>query len=194
MALNTGVVASHVVERLGVDDVLLRGMRNVQTAGTMTFFTTDVPFGDMFRLYVVVHGVASIAGRPGGAIKVCWPVERNPPISARLDMIRKPFAFLHVPLRLQGVIVVATLREIALLEPTPVDKGDLIQVEGAYWVSVRAVGEHCLGVHLGVLDDVCHTGFLPPVIGILMAPLATRRADEVSLLVRALLRGRTLAR
>src|ERR1700761_1759667 len=67
VALDAGVVAGEGVKARGVHDVVFGGVRDVKTAGAVTFFTADVPLGDLMCGDVVVDGVAAVAKRAGGA-------------------------------------------------------------------------------------------------------------------------------
>src|SRR6201987_6546273 len=100
-------------------------------ARSVPFFPTDIPFGHLLRLHVVIYGMAAVARGSGGTIEVGRPVKRNPPVRSRFHVIGQPLLFRDVPLRRQRIIIVATLGEIALLIATSVDERDLIQIKSA---------------------------------------------------------------
>src|ERR1700751_4334187 len=96
-------------------------------ARSVALLATDIPFGHLLRLHVVIYGVAAVARGSGGTIEVSRPVKRNPPVPSRFHVIGQPAFLRDVPLGGQRAIIVATLGEIALLIATSVDERDLIQ-------------------------------------------------------------------
>jgi hypothetical protein len=85
---------------------------------------------------------------------------------------------LDVPLRGKREIVAAALLEVALFPTAAVDKGDLIEAEGADWIGTCKVPEHSLRVQLGIADDVGHARLAPTVVCLFVAGLAGSRTDE----------------
>src|SRR4029077_18368546 len=63
VALDAHIVRAHIVKTSGVDDVRLRGARNVSTARAVAPLAADVPLRDRVCLDVVVHRVAAVAER-----------------------------------------------------------------------------------------------------------------------------------
>jgi len=188
VALHADIVGADVVKALRVDDVLLRGVGDVLTAGAMTLLAANVPFGDLARGEVVVHGVAAVAGGTGGAVGVGLAVVGRPPVGAVRYVVGQPLAMLDVPLRGERIVIAATFFEVALLPAAAVDEGDLVESEGADRVRVREVAEHGVGMHLRIANDVGHAGLAPAVVRRFMAGFAGSRADELS----GWLRGRLL--
>lgn len=54
MALDTYVVAAHIVEVCGINDVGFRRMLNMQAARPVALLTADIPFGYLPGLNVVI--------------------------------------------------------------------------------------------------------------------------------------------
>ena len=82
MALDANVVATHGIESLRIDDVLAGRMGDVETAGAVTFFTSNVPLGDLTIVDVVVDRMATVAGGTGWTVEVGRAVEGYPPIGS----------------------------------------------------------------------------------------------------------------
>ncbi len=178
VALDAGVVGADGVEGFGIDDVGAGGVLDVDAAGSVTFFTADVPLGDLFGGDVVVDGVASVAGGTGGTVEVGGTVEGDPPVGSRFDVVGEPELLLDVPLGRQGVVVVSAAGEESLFPAASVDEGDVFEGEGAKGLRVGEVGEDGFGVLFGGLNDVRHAGLLPAVVGVAMALFAAFGADE----------------
>src|SRR5258707_736958 len=49
------------------------------SAGAVASLAADVPFGHRLCVNIVVHGVASVACGPGGAVHVVGRIKRRPP-------------------------------------------------------------------------------------------------------------------
>src|SRR6185437_14323889 len=167
------------------------GMRDVQAAGAVTFFTADVPLGDLVGGDVVVDGVAAVAEGAGGALHVGAGIEGLPPVGALFDVVGEPAFFLDVPLGGEDVVVVADFGEVALLVTAAVDEGDLVEGEGDERVGFGEIAEDGVGVLPGRADDVGHAGLLPAVVLRGVAGSAGSGADEVrgGCLRRGSLRG-----
>ena len=95
-------------------------------AGAVAFFAADVPFGDLLCFYVVIDGVAAVAGGAGGALHVVGRIEGLPPIGALGDHIGPPDFVGDVPLCGFGEIVVADFFEVALLPNASVNESDVV--------------------------------------------------------------------
>src|SRR5665213_710692 len=162
MALDAGVVAADPIQCRGIDDVLLRGMGGVQASRAVTFFAAHIPLGGLLGFDVVVHRVAAVAQRAGGAVEVALAVEGHPPVRAFFNVEGKPLGLFDVPLRGKDEVVVAAFGEVALFPSAAVDEGYIAEVEAADGVGVREVAEHGFGVGFRIADDVGHARLLPP--------------------------------
>src|SRR6267143_1418485 len=98
MALDASVIGLHVVHARGIENVAARGMGDVLAARTVATFAADVPLNDLFRVNVVVDGVAAVARGAGGSLHVVRRIKRLPPIRSLGDKIRAPDMVGHVPL------------------------------------------------------------------------------------------------
>ena len=98
MALDADIVGAHVIQAGGIHDVLRRGTLNVVASGPVALFAADVPLGDRLGFEVVVHRMASIAQRTGGALHIVGRIEGSPPIGARGCKVGTPDLMRDVPL------------------------------------------------------------------------------------------------
>src|SRR5579872_7436467 len=130
MALHADIVGVDVIEAGGVQDVRAGWMLNMRGAGSVAFFTADIPFRYRFGLDVVVYGMAAVAKRAGGTLEVITGVVRDPPVGSCLDGIGSPDLMGDIPLNRQSKIIVANFLEIALLSFAPVNEGDIVLGEG----------------------------------------------------------------
>ena len=154
-------VAATESRRAGLTMVAARGLRDVIAAGSVAALAADVPFGDGLGLDVVVHRMAAIAQRAGGALHVVGGVEGHPPIGVIGDEIGAPDLMRDVPLRAQRKIIVADFREVALLPDAAVDQRDVFFLELDQRVGLGEVGQDGFGMLLGIAHHVRHGGFLP---------------------------------
>ena len=69
-------------------------------------------------------------------------IERHPPVGVRLNEIGAPHLVGDIPLRRKRKIVVADLREIALLPLGAVDERDVVQLEGQQRIRLGEIGNH----------------------------------------------------
>ena len=134
VALDAGIAGRDVVHAGGIERVAAGRMLHVLAARAVAALAADVPFGHLFRVNVVIDGVATVAGRPGGPLHVVGRIERLPPIGSFGHEIRAPRMMHDVPLRGLGKIVVADLREVALLPYAAVDECDVTLRELGDWV------------------------------------------------------------
>ena len=146
-------------------------------AGSMAGFAADIPFGDALRLDVVVDRVAAIAERTGRPLHIVVWIKRRPPVGVLRHMVGQPARVRDVPLRRQREIVVALAREIALLPPAAIDKGDVVQRERQFGVGLREVGNDGVGMFARIAHDIGHARLLPPGKDFLVAGFARGRAD-----------------
>src|ERR1700754_951348 len=112
-------------------------MRGVFAAGAVAFFAADVPLGDLLCFYVVVDGVASVAGWSGGTLHVVGRGERLPPIRSLRHNVRPPNFMRDIPLRAFREVVVSDFFEITLLPDTAVNEGHIIFCEFSVCDCVR---------------------------------------------------------
>lgn len=70
----------------------------MQTARTVAFFATDIPFGNLLGFYVVIDGMTAVACWTRGSVKVAWLIKGDPPVGSGLDVIGQPLTFFDVPL------------------------------------------------------------------------------------------------
>src|SRR6267142_2362796 len=152
-------------------------MVHMRAPRTVATLTADVPFRHLFGLNVVVDRMAAIAGWARGALHVVGRIERGPPIRSVRDHVGAPDFVGDVPLRRLGKIVIADLREIALLPDASVDEGDLILREFLAYIIGGQVGSDGVGMFFGIADDVGHRRFLPVLVDLRVAFLACRGAD-----------------
>src|SRR6476661_6190548 len=103
--------------------------------------------------------MTAVAERPGWSLPVVARVELDPPVRVRLDEIAAPHLVGDIPLRWKRVVVVADLREVALLPLRSVDEGDVAQLEGQKRIRRIEVRQHAFRVLPWVSDDVRHPGF-----------------------------------
>src|SRR5580658_10008651 len=123
MALDTGVARSNVIHLCRIKDVSACGMPDMFAAGAVAAFAADVPLRDLFAVNVVVDGMAAITGWACRSLHVVRRIEGCPPIGARIrDVILEPLLVVDIPLHGQRIVVVAYLREVALLPDTAVDE------------------------------------------------------------------------
>jgi len=130
-------------------------------------------------LDVVVYGVTTIASGACRSVKVGRTVVGDPPVCPGFDVIRKPPLVRDVPLRREGKVVITSLGEISLLVPAPINEGDIVEGEGAEWVRVCEVSEHCVRMEAGIANDIRHPCLLPAVELLRVTTLAGLRADEL---------------
>ena len=117
------------------------GLRDVLAARSVASLAADVPLGDRLRLDVVVDRVTAVAERSGRPLACCRP-DRTAPTS-RCSAATKygaPDLVRHVPLRRQRKVVVADLREIALLPLRSVDERDVVELERQERIRLREIG------------------------------------------------------
>src|SRR3954465_6523758 len=125
--------------------------------------------------------MTSITGRTGGAVEVCWPIERDPPVGSCLYVVGKPFLLRHVPLSREREVVIAPLGEVPLLIAAPVNERDIIEGESTNGFRAIEVAQHGFRVGARVTNNVCHSSLFPAFVFRFVASLATFRADEVRL-------------
>ena len=179
MALDAGIVRGDVIHLRRIQNVGARGMRDVLTAGTVAAFAADIPFRDLLGVDVVVDGVAAVAGRAGGPLHVVGGIEGRPPVCAGVrDVILEPLLVADVPLHRQRVVVVANLREVALLPLAAVDESHLILRELRDVVRAE-IGNDRVGMLSRIAHDVRHRRLLPALVNLRMTFLARLRADVV---------------
>src|ERR1700688_3392307 len=101
-------------------------MLNVLATWTMAFLASNVPLRHLFRVDVVVHGMATVTGRPRGPLHIVRRIERLPPIRPLGHEILPPNMPGNIPLRRLRIIIVSSLREVTLLPNAAVDQRHII--------------------------------------------------------------------
>lgn len=101
---------------------------DVRRTGSMAFFATDVPLRHCLGLDVVIDRVATVAQRTRGALHIVGGIDSGPPVRTRRRLIGSPHLMRDVPLCWKRKIVIAALREIALLPFAAISERQL------YWI------------------------------------------------------------
>ena len=115
VTLDARVVRADEIELRRIDDVRGGGLGDMLAARAVASLAADIPLGDRVGLHVVVDGMAAVAQRSGRPLHVVRGIVRHPPIGIGLHEVRPPDLVGDVPLRRQREVVVADLREVALL-------------------------------------------------------------------------------
>src|SRR5512134_7852 len=97
----------------------------METAGSVALLAADVPLGDGLRPDVVVHGVTTVAQRPGWTLHLVSRVVLGPPVRAGLHVVPPPRPVPHVPLSREDEIIVTALCKVALFPFAAVHKSDI---------------------------------------------------------------------
>src|SRR6185437_3990891 len=139
----------------------------------------DIPFGYRFRPDVVIHRMAAIAKRAGGALEVVWRIQGRPPVRSILYEVWPPDLVRNIPLGGQYEVIIANFFEIPLLPSASVHQSDVIPGEGNKRVGFRKVRQNSVRMLFGITDDVRHTGCLPAIVDLRMTGPAGERSDEV---------------
>src|SRR5271154_6578517 len=121
--------------------------------------------------------MTTVAERASRPLHVVSRVVRDPPVRAVGNEVLAPDMVGDVPLRRQWKIVVADLREIALLPLAAVDKGDVVLRKIDERIVLRQVWDDSLGMVLRIKDDICHPRLFPSVKDFAVARLAGGRTD-----------------
>jgi hypothetical protein len=172
MALNAGVVRGYVVHLCRIEDVGACGMGDVFAARTMAAFAADVPFRDLLGVNVVVDGVTAITRRACRSLHVVRRIKGGPPVGARIrDVILEPLLVLDVPLHRKRIVVVAYLREVALLPDTAVNKSHLLLCEHRNVIRAQ-IGDDRIRVLSRIAHHVRHRRLLPVLVDVRMTFLA----------------------
>src|SRR5450759_4454113 len=129
MALNADVDSLYRIKSSRVNNIYLRGLLNVNGAGSVALFTADIPFRHGLGLNVVVDGMAAITERPRRALHVIGWVIANPPVRMWCNHVRPPDLMRDVPLRAERIIIIASFREVPLFPLAAVDEGDIVFCE-----------------------------------------------------------------
>ena len=125
--------------------------------------------------------MAPVASWSCGPIEIGWAIERDPPVGAILDVVWHPFALLHIPLRGQWVIIIAPPGKVALLPTASIDKGHLVETEGANGIIVNKIAKNGFRIFLWITYNIGHASLFPAVELDLMTRLAAFGPDKVSL-------------
>lgn len=175
MALNAGIVGLNIVEARGIDNIATRGVRVVFAAWAVTLFAANVPLDNFLGVNVVTNGMAAIAGWACGPLHVVRRIKGLPPVSSLCNEIEAPLVYRDIPLSGLWVVVVANLREVALLPQGTVNQRDLIFGEFRDCVGGQ-IGNDSVWEFVGVANDIGHGRFLPVLICLRVALLAGLRS------------------
>src|ERR1700722_6386283 len=187
MALNAGVVRGYVVHLCRIEDVGACGMGDMFAARTVAAFAADVPFRDLLGVNIVANGMAAITGWACRSLHVVRRIEGCPPVGARIrDVILEPLLVVDVPLHGQRIVVVAYLREVALLPDTAVDESHLLLCELRDVVRVE-IGDDRIRMLSRIAHYIRHRRLLPVLVDVSMTLLARLRASVVRRCQRILL-------
>ena len=121
--------------------------------------------------------MTAVAERAGRPLEIVGRIKRRPPVGAVADEIRLPHLVRDVPLRRQREIIVADLREVALLPAAAVDEGDVVLGEGDERIGLGEIGNDRVGMLARIAHHVRHARFAPARVDLLVAFLARGRAD-----------------
>src|SRR5271163_4677246 len=123
--------------------------------------------------------MAAIAGWACRSLHVVRRIEGCPPVGACIrDVILEPLLVVYVPLYGQRIVVVAYLREVALLPDAAVNKSHLLLCELRDGVRVE-IGDDRIRVLSRIAHYICHRRVLPVLVDVRMALLARLRASVV---------------
>ncbi len=148
MALNARVIGAHGIEAGRIHDVRARRLRGVAAAGSVAPLAADIPLGHGLRRDVEVHRVTAIARLTRCAVR----------------RVRAPDARRDVPRRRQRNVVIAVLREVALLPFAAVDERDLILRKRQQRVGLGEIRNERVGMTLRIAYNVRHPRHLPPLV------------------------------
>ncbi len=151
---------------------------DVQTTGAMTSLAADVPFGHGPRLDVVVHRVTAVTQRTRRPLHLVVGVDIRPPIGPGPRRIRPPRLVLHVPLGRKDKVVVANLREVALLPLAAVGERHVFFLECDERVRLRKISDDGIRMLFRVPNHVGHQRGFPAAVDVAMAGFARGGADE----------------
>ena len=160
--------------RAGLTMFARDGFARMRGARAVALFAAHVPLRHGLGLDVVVHRMAAVAQRAGGALHVVVGIKSRPPVGAGRGLIGPPDLMRDVPLRAERIVIVALLREIALLPLAAVDEGDVVLREFHQRIGLGEVGKDRVGMRLRIAHHVRHAGLAPAVVYRRMARLAGR--------------------
>src|ERR1700687_6386445 len=107
MALDAGVACLDVFHSRGIQDVSASGMLHMLASRTVAPFAAHVPLRHLFRVDVVIDGVAAIACNTSGPLHIVWRIKWGPPVGAICGEIPSPNAGGDIALRRFRNIVVS---------------------------------------------------------------------------------------
>lgn len=148
-------------------------------AGAVAALTANVPLGDLACVNVVVHGMAAVAERAGGAAGVFRRIVRHPPIGVFSDVVFAPLFVFDFPLCAERVVIIADFREVALFPKAAVNEGDLPLSKRRDRVG-GGIGEEGVRVFAGIANDVGHGRVFPAVVKLGVALSTGGGADVMS--------------
>src|ERR1700722_9686977 len=173
VALDAGGAGRDVIHASRIENVAASGMLDMFAAGAVAAFAADIPFGNLFGVDVVVHGVAAITERAGGALHIVRRIKSGPPVGAVGDEIGTPNMIGDIPLRGLRKIVVAVFGEVALLPNAAVNERDVVFGKFGRDGIFCEVGNDGVGKFARVADHVGHGRFSPVLVNLGVAFLAS---------------------
>lgn len=147
-------------------------------ARAVAFLTAHVPLRHLLGRDLVVRRVTAVAGWTCRPLHLIRRIELSPPIRARFDVVLPPDLVQNVPLRRVHEVVVADLREVALLPLASVGEDDVILAERDQRIGRLEVAHDDFWVLLDVHEDVRHQRLSPALVDLGMTALARLRPDE----------------
>src|SRR5882762_5064795 len=162
-----------------IQDVSASGMLYMLASRAVAPFAAHLPLCHLFRVDVVIDGVAPIAPRTSGPLHIVWRIKWSPPVRAMGDEIRPPNAVGDIPLSRFRKIVVSSFREVALLPNAAVNEGDLVSSESGNGVGGK-IWDDGIRKFARIANNIGHWRFSPAFVDLGVARPAGRRADVVS--------------
>src|SRR5436190_1139441 len=126
VALDTDVIRLNEFQACGIHNVRTGRLPHVRRSRSMALFAAHIPLGYALVLDVVVDRMAAVTEWTRGTLHIVIWIKSGPPISAGGHLIGAPQLMGYVPLGAKGKVIVAFLREIALLPLAAVDEGNII--------------------------------------------------------------------
>ena len=127
MTLNTHVSGTDMVESGGIDYCFGDWVTDVCFTGSVTRFTSHVPFRDCLGARVVVDRMTPVAERSRWSLHLVLGVMFHPPFCAGSCPVASPFSILDIPLRRKDKQVITTLCEVSLFPLAAIGKGDVFR-------------------------------------------------------------------
>src|ERR1700686_147599 len=179
MALDTGIAGLNIIHSRWIQNVYTSWMLDVRASRTVAFLASNVPLRHLFRVYVVVHRMATVTSRPRGPLHVVRWIKRLPPIRPLGHEILPPDVPGNVPLRRLRKIIVSSFREVTLLPDAAVNQRDNILRKLGNAIR-RKIGNDRLGMFPRIAHHIRHRCLSPVFVNLRVALLARLRANVAS--------------